>query len=290
MWENGGKSIKQRVLLWLNNVRFSYQIHKKGWRFEIILPERYKRPIRGIKILVTVIGLFSAFIAFGSSVIAFLFGLGIYLFMSVVERIIFSYTSLYVHPLPDFELERDKWLGAIWGFAKQDGNPHDIPMVGMILADEDYARKIHLLLIAWTNGNINDRNKHVSVSVVLLEDNSYVFFVYPSQDRKPAKKFFESVEKKRKEKAPDDVHHRMFMQLTLGKRCEITEQSYFPTFRRRYRPGVPFLFQLVVPGNNGPPRQVTGIQNLLLHDLKIIDRKDLTRKDIEYPLIKILGD
>lgn len=163
-------------------------------------------------------------------------------------------------------------------------------MVGMILADEDYARKIHSLLIAWTNGNINDRNKHVSVSVVLLEDNSYVFFVYPSPDREPAKKFFESVEKKRKVKAPDDVHHRMFMQLTLGKRCEITEQSYFPTFRSRYRPGVPFLFQLVVPCNNGPPRHVAGIQDLLLYDLKIIDKKDLSRKDIEYDLIRLLGE
>ncbi len=290
MWGKDGKSIKQRMLLWLNGIRFSYKIRKKGKLFEITLPERYKRPVRWIKILATVIGLLSAFFAFESSGIAFLFGLGLYLLTSIVERILFSYTSMYIHPLPGFEIEKEKWLGSIFGFAQQDGNPHDIPVVGMILKDEDYARKIYSLLMAWTNGNTNDRDRHVCVSAVLVEDNSYIFFVYPSLDRKPAKRFFDSVEEKRKKEAPDDVHHKMFMQLTLGKRCEITEQSYFKTFRRRYKAGVPFLFQFVVPSENGAPRQVTGIPELVFYYLKIIEKRDLTRKDIEYDLIRILGD
>ena len=135
-----GKTLKQRLILWSNRLRFDVQIRKKGRLVQVILHERFKLIIRAIKIVLTLIGLFSAFLIFQSVFVSFLFGLGIYLLSTFFETLIFSYNSLYVHSLPDFEIEPDKWLGAFFGYAEDPRNLGHIPMVGWIKSAEEYAR------------------------------------------------------------------------------------------------------------------------------------------------------
>ena len=70
-------------------------------------------------------------LVFQSVFVAFGFGLAMYLAVSVIERIIFTYSSLYMHPLPDFEIESEKWVGVFWGFAKEPKGEIEIPLLGM---------------------------------------------------------------------------------------------------------------------------------------------------------------
>lgn len=290
MSREDNKTRRQKLLLWLNRLNFSVQLKRKGWRTQVVIPERFRSLGRLIKIFLTIVGLFSAFFAFQSSIVAFLFGLAVYSILSGIERILFSYTNLFVQPMPDFEIENEKWLGAFFGFAQQEGNRHEIPVVGMILADQDYARKIFEILLAWTNNRRNDEDHHVCVSAVVMDEDSYILFVYPSIHRRPAEGFFEAAEADRRKSTPNDVPLRMFAQLILGKRCLITADSYFPTFRNRYKPEVPFLFRLGIPGPNGDVDQLDGVEDFVFYELKIINRDDLTRKDLEYDMVRILGD
>lgn len=283
------KTLKQWLILWSNRLRFDMMLRKKGWFFQVILHERFKPLVRAIKVALTLIGLVSAFFTFHSVFVGFLFGLAIYLVSTFFEKIVFSYNSLYVHSLPDFEIEPDKWLGAFFGFAENPKNPGQIPMVGWIMADAEYAKLVHSLLLQWSYGKLKDEENNIRASVIVDEGGEYIFFCYPNMDRKTAAKFYEEVEKERRETSLTDVHHKQMALLIFGKRCQITATSYFPTFRERYQDGVPYLFRLVVLGEDGEPQEIPGLSDFVFFNLKIKDRCQLNRKDIEYDLLRVLG-
>ena len=284
-----GKTPKQRLILWSNRIRFGMMIRRKGRFFQVILHERFKPIVGAIKIALTIIGLISAFFAFQSVFVCFLFGLAIYLISTFFEKLVFSYNSLYVHSLPDFEIEPDKWLGAFFGFAEDPKNPGHIPMVGWIMSDSEYAKRVHSLLLQWSYGKLKDEESNICASVIVDEGGEYIFFCYPNIDRETAAKFYEEVEKERKETSLTDVHHKQMALLIFGKRCQITANSYFPAFRKRYQDGVPYLFRLVVLGEDGHPKAIPGLADFVLFNLKIRDREQLDRKDIEYDLLRVLG-
>ena len=255
----------------------------------MILHERFKPVVRTIRITLTVTGLISAFFAFGSVFISFVFGLSIFLLSTFLEKLIFSYNSLYVHALPDFQIEPDKWLGAFFGFAEDPDNCQHIPMVGWIMSDREYAERVHSLLTQWSYGKPKDEENNIRASVIVDGDDEYIFFCYPNMDRKTAAQFYDEVEKQRKKKSLTDVHHKQMALLVFGKRCKITATSYFPTFRKRYQDGVPYVFQLVVLGEDGEPKKIPGLADFVLFNLKIKDRWELDRKDIEYDLLRVLA-
>lgn len=289
MSTEGGKTIKQRLILWSNRLRFDINIQRKGWFAQFVLHEGFKPFVRGVKIVLTLIGLISAFISFQSVFVSFLFGVVIYLLSTAFEKLVFSYNSLYVHSLPDFEIEPEKWLGAFFGYAEDPRNPGHIPMVGWIMSDAEYAKKVHSLLRRWSYGKQKDEENNIRASVIVDNNNEYILFCYSNMERETATRFYEEVEKERKKTSLTDIHHKQMAMLIFDKRCQITENSYFPTFRRRYVEGVPYLFRLVVPGGDGQPREIAGLDDFIFFNLKIKDRRELDRKDIEYDLLQILG-
>lgn len=286
---NGGKTLKQRLILWSNRLRFDINVQRKGRFAQVIFPERFKSFVRTIKIVLTLIGLTSAFFFFQSVFVSFLFGLVIYLLITAFDKLVFSYNSLYVHLLPDFEIEPEKWLGAFFGYAEDPRNTGHIPMVGLVMSDPEYARKVHSLLLRWSYGKLKDEENNICVSVIVENNNEYIFFCYPNMERETATHFYKYVEKVRKKKSLTDVHHKQMTMQIFGKRCQITANSYFPTFREIYKEGVPYLFQMAVPGDDGQPHEIAGLDDFIFFNLKIKDRGELDRKDIEYDLLRILG-
>lgn len=156
------------------------------------------------------------------------------------------------------------------------------------MSDAVYARKVHSLLLTWSYGRIADEDGSICASVI-VDGGDYVFFCYPSLTRKDVQTFHEGVEAERKKTSLTDEHSKMFATLVFGKRCKITPSSYFPTFRERYREGVPVLFRLALPRSDGQTEEIPGLNDLVLFTLKIKDRKDLTRKDMEFDHFRILA-
>lgn len=281
-------SIKEKLLLRLNRIFINLKI-KKSWPFlEITINEKHKSKISVAKYLITAISLLSAYFAFQSTHIAFLFALGIYLLSLFFEKIIFHYTVLYISPLPDFELVPEKWLGAFFGYAKDKENPDDIPLVGILFDDEDYAKKIHSLLLSWTCNNLVDEEKNISVSVIIEGKNSYSIFIYPNPFRKPAEEFFKRAEKEIKESSPQKMPRRLYVFQTMGRQFDISEESYLFTFMKRYREGVPYLFQVALREKDGNIKQIEGLEYFVLFNLKIKNKKDLDRKDVEYDMYRLI--
>jgi hypothetical protein len=282
------KTLKQRLILWFNHLHFKIAVRKRGWFVEVVLHERFKSPVRTSIYILTTIGLISAFFAFPVFV-AFLFGLGIFLLSKLFEKTVFSYNSMFVHTLPDFEIDNDKWIGSHFGYAEDIRNQMRIRLVGWTMSDPDYARKVHSLLLRWSYGELKDEGNNICTSVIVDGDQEYVFFCYPNLFGHAAADFNKSVEKQRRKTSLTDVHHPLTQFLVFSKRCRITAKSCFPAFRKAYIEGAPFIFSLATEGSGGQPERIPDLDDFILFNLKIKNQNELSRKDVEYDLLRILS-
>lgn len=279
------RSVTRSIYLFRNRLHFIVQIKKTERFFKLILSERYKKVIGYSKYTLTLIGLISSVFIFPNVIYSLLFALSLFLIQSIIERTIFSYVSIYIQPMPDFEIFPDKWLGMVFGYAVNSERTVQIPTVGMLFNDEEYAKKIYNLILGWNYGELRDKEGNISMSVILRDHDKYVFFAYPSMNRETVKDFFNGVEKQRREESLTDIQFQLLAQLVLGKGCKITSSSYLPTFVKRYRSGIPFYFQVFVY-KDGQPQTVQGLKDIVIGDLKIKKEAELTRKDLEYDMIR----
>ncbi|MBC8375005.1 MAG: hypothetical protein H8E26_03100 [FCB group bacterium] len=205
-----------------------------------------------------------------------------------MEKTLFSYRTMYIHPLPEFEIKNEKWVGCFFGYAQPLDQTIKIPLIGIAISDVEYARLIHGLLLKWTMGELNDNAKNITVRVIVDNPQEYVFYLYPNILKQNAQKFYESVERERKKESLSDIHHRFAVTQILGKRCEIFANSFFSQFRHLYKPGDPCHFQIRLQLANGATEEIPDLEGFLIHDFAIMEKSELTRKDLEYELDKIL--
>ncbi len=243
--------------------------------------------MRTTRYCLTFIGLVSAFFYFKSVFMAFLFGLGIYLLSSLLEKVIFSYTNLYIQPLPDFEIESNKWIAMAFGYSEPKLRIH-IPLIRMVFSNEEYGKKIYSLLLSWNYDQVKDVDNNICTSIILDGKDDYIFFCYPSIERETVTNFFRTCEKEGKEKSVTDIQTKLFTTLILGKKFKITPLSYLPTFLKRYRDGNGYLFEIAKKIPQGNTEKIEGTHSILKFNLKVKNKDELTRKDIEYDLLRTL--
>ena len=281
--------MRTRALLLLNRLRVRFPIRRRGRSYAIVFPERYRRTIALMRHGLTIIGLLLSFVVFGSVWISFGVALAIAIVGAIVNNSLFSYTSMYIYPFPDFDLVADKWLGCFFGFERFQNNPHDAPVMGITLDDEEYAQNIHRLILAWAYGELIDRDRNLRVDVIVYE-NSYVLFLYPRSTRASATRFFRQTASQRRRVSPNDVQDRLGVFFVLGKRFLLQpESSYFPTFRKRYTKGVPVILSVCVADPSGNPVPIPGLDDLIIYSLRIKDRQDLKPTDLPYQIFNIVG-
>ena len=261
-----------------------WSISREGWRVKVMIPGRYRTTVRIIKAALTVFSLGMAFLTFASQWEAFIVAAGVYVVLSLFERTLFSYSAFYLHAIPEFEIRPDAWVGMGWGVAKPPDGSIEIPTVTMMFDDAEYAKKVHELLLHWTNGELDDEEGNLSLSAI-QDGSHYVVFLYPSPTRRPAREMFTHARAALLRESPASALVELHGIFVLMKRCLIAIDSYFPTFRQRHRPGIPVLFELVeAPSSDGAWHAIPSLPPLVLHNVKFKDRIDLNRKDLEYDL------
>jgi hypothetical protein len=277
--------VKRRITLWFNRIRGNYSVKNKDGRIRAVIPDHHRQTVTYIKYFFTVVGLLSGFLVFTSVFVGF--GLGIFIFTisSMLERIVFRHSYLFIHPLPNFDLDNEKWVGCGFGYAVPPNSTSQIPLVSMMVIDQEYAKKLTSLFLSWTGGKYHDEEKNIQVTVVVTKPNEYIFFFYPNPKRPVASRFFQSARDKLRQKSLTDEIREGHVTLVLGKRCSVNSTSYFPQFRKRYRSGVPVMFDFVLPPY-GTPRSTHGIPSFVLFDFQIKNESELTRKDFVYEMVE----
>lgn len=284
-------NLKKSFYLKLNRIRLSFRFCKVNGKFRIYIHEKHQRKVKNIKWVLPLIGLFASLFVL-PLLYGFVVALFLYLFARLVEKIFYFFTSLYVHLLPDFEINNDLWLGMVFGYYAPPNKRFQIPLVGLIFSDEEYAKKFFSLLLRWNYDSLEDRDNNFVISIILNNDDSYLTYIYPNIKRKSAEMFVQEVESRRKKEFPEEQHVKLFAQFFTMKRFDITSRSYFPTFRERYEDGIPYRLDAFT-GTEENLEEFGKIKNILgftKFNLKIKERKDLTREDYEYDLLRIFSD
>lgn len=273
MSEQGNKLFNQQRNAWYKEILRDHQF---------ILPEKYRKTFKRLKIFFTLAGLLSAFFSYHSIFIAYGFGLAAYLVLSGLERNIITYASPCAHLLPEFKIEPEKWAEVFWGVAKDPQGDLEIPLVELQFADDAYARKMHALLLAWSSRD----EDHLQMSAILMDDDTYVFFCYPGIACQAASSFHAKIAKQEKQALGDDLHHCMAGIPVIAKQFTIGKGSYFPVFRRWYTNGMPFVFQFRGAGEKDASGRLDGTDEFFLRHLKIRNRNDLGKKEMEYNILR----
>lgn len=286
---NTWQKTKLKVISLINKVRLNIRVEKTPKFYRIVIHEKAKPFFTWSKNILTAISLFAAFYTFDNTVYAFIFGVSVWLLITFVEKTVFIYNSLFIMPQLTYEHEPEKLLGASFGIAVPEGELLEIPVVGFVVKDEDYARQMHETLLYWTGGEVRDEAGNVCLSATVLNSKEYVFLCYPNVNRKSVTEFHKEVESRRKEESLTDTHIPMFALTIIGKKCQIGAGSYFPTFREKYQEGVPVLFQICMPDDKGGVKSIDGVDDFIIFNLKIKGREELTRKDIEYDYIRVMS-
>jgi|GEM_PF-2630414 len=277
--------IKRRATLRMNRFRANYGLKKKRGRVQIVMPEYRRKTITYIKYFFTGVGLLSGLIMFSSVLIGFGFGVLIFAVSSILELIVFRHSYLFIHPLPSFDLDNDKWVGCGFGYVVPSNSTDQIPLVSMMVTDLEYAKKLTSLFLAWTGGEYHDKDKNIQVTIVVTKPKEYIFFFYPNPKRPIASRFFQSARDKLRQRSLSDEIGEHHVSLVLGKRCSVGPTSYFLKFRERYRNGIPVMFDFVLPPYD-TPHAAPDIHPFILFDFQIKDKNELTRKDLVYGMIE----
>jgi len=281
-------SLKGKFYLYYDKLRYGCRIQKENKFYSIIIPEQYKKFIKTIKFILTVIGLLSAYLVFGSVHIAFLFGLLLFIVGWFFERFLFLYVALYIHPLPNFKLHPEKWIGNAFGYMAHQDMGSDIPLVGAIFNDVEYAKNIQALLLSWTNGEYVDKEKNVLLSVISDKSN-YYFFIYPSFRQSYSKKKLKEFKKEIRNIDKNGIAEFQYLTFILGRRFDITDKSYFPIFRKIYKNDLPYVYRHYYGKDISNVDAIEGFRDFVFFNLKIKERKNLTRRDLECGVLKMLG-
>ena len=138
--------------------------------------------------------------------------------------------TVFIHALPNFEVDNNKWVGVGFGYASPPNREYDIPLVSMMITDLDYAKKIESLFLQWTGGLYKDEDKNVQIRIVATKPDEYIFLCYPNPKRPLAKDFFDQVKQELRQTSLEDEIGEGHITFVLGKKCSVGPSSYFPQY------------------------------------------------------------
>jgi hypothetical protein len=246
----------------------------------VAVPAYRKKSVSAFKFAVTFIGLISAFRAFGSVWYAFLFGLVLLLIGTVLERTIFVHFAGFIHALPLEEMDPSHWVGVSFGIAPDPNTGAECLGLAMVVTQKVYATRMSLLIRNWTGGVVDDLDANVGVSIVELDNSSYVFLCFPKMDRPVARKAFKEAKTELRKSSLEDQLAELHAISVFGKKCHLSPDSPYPEFAAKHRQGDPVVLRFGVP-YQGAVLMFDDIPAVKIHAFRVVKKGDLTRKDFE---------
>jgi len=282
----------KNIYILFDRLRFSFPIKKINGKLKFVLHEKYRLHVKYVKYILAVVGLLTSLLSFSSISISFFVSLVMFLLGVLFERIVFRFSTLFVTPvsLTFNNIDLKNWIAAGFGYY-EDNHSNQIPVITWIFSDVDTANSIHELLLKWSHGQVDDKEKLINISIIINErKKQYDFLLFPSLNRPGQKEFIDEAvqEKKTKKETFDDIHESMYFMQTIRKNILISNQSYLSTFKNRLPENCPVLLSFQHANKyDDTPENIDRLKNLVIHNLRIKDFNKLTRKDPEYGLMRV---
>jgi hypothetical protein len=241
----------------------------------IAINERYEKLVK-IAVRITLLCSFILIFVALPFPVSILVGLAVFFAEQILERVVFSFTVLYIASFPSFELWRKAgFLASYFAISKDKSN---VAVVGMIFENRSAAKEVFDVINTWNEGMPEDPNNDVCVSIVIDErKNKYALFVYPSLERESIKAF----QKQSEESAGDKEVNQSVAMMIMCKLFPFQNSGLQRAFLPLYEEGEKFLFGPFVLGEKGFPVPIREAQPIVKYHLKIKKRSELTQSDVE---------
>jgi hypothetical protein len=234
-----------------------------------------------------------AFFTIEPKLAAFFVGVGFSTITFLVERNLFYFKTEVLFPIPEYDPNSSKTRGLFFTLMPTPELPTGlIPCVGITFSSESEALDLYQWLLRITGGRTRDISDYLSLSVVILSEKSYIFYVLPNLDNPDVQKFYADIEAQKVKEAkrrhePIDVHMKhvrisQFGTTVLDARLETR------IFFERYKPIYPVIVKILLRNGEGV-LEIPGLDTLTLSTMKVRRREELTQADVEYSLIQLYG-
>jgi hypothetical protein len=203
-----------------------------------------------------------------------LLSLGLFILQQIFEKIIFTFTTMYVQTIPEFDSE--EWLGMIFGIP-ETGNLYKL---GMLFKTEESARKIFECIRSWNYGSDNDIDNNIKISFIVDNNRTYLTYIYPSFEKDSINAARNEADKEMFKKKQLKEQRQLICSIIICKKFEYTSTSFFKMFQLSYKNGSPIEFKPYFMGSQGIMELNT--PPIIKNTVKIKNETELTEKDLEY--------
>jgi len=285
------KIIENKSILFFR--RFSGRIRIDRKKKRLILHERYEKAVKYLLRVLTIIGIVSSILTL-PIYLSLILSVLLVLIEQVLERTGFMFNTLFIQPIPTPEdLRKAEWYANIFGFVQ--GKVADKKfLIGLVFKDKEAGEKIFKCISAWNNLEKYDMEDNIRLSFIIENEKDYSTYLYPSANRKVIKKFESKIRKNGKQ------HNKLIYMLIMCKVFPYGKDSSFYKFKKEYQNFSLFTLngksqeykQFTLQGFYLNEGKMIPLDNLKIEKfhLKIKNREDLTKEDLEYEHGKFVKD
>jgi hypothetical protein len=180
--------------------------------------------------------------------------------------------SMFIQPM--FNYNSEEWRAMVYGWPPKVEDDSTF-LLGFAFNTEKYAKEFFDLLRSYNNGEDEDYENNIRLSLITEDPENYSVYIYPSTERENVTNFL----KESQEKSPEN--EILITQLIICKYFAYGEGSSFKTFKDLYKAGHKIeLIPFIVKGQS--VQQIESIKPIVKSDIKIKHRKLLQKEEMEY--------
>lgn len=233
------------------------RFHKRG--LEIRLNEKYRPFVIWTGRAVSLLSFVSIWLVGLPPLFAILISLLLWTLAHLANRFVFHYSAFFLQPLP-MSFEEVSFNDLAYVIAPDRSVP---TMVGLIFKDETIAESAFRYFRALVNGADEDQeDKNIKICAV-LENGTYYFYLYPSEERTSLRDFREM------QKKISGGRPIMTFTMTCVLSVGLVMAGGLRRFMTLYKNGEPYFLTAFVQRPAGPEPLRT-IQPILKHEFKIV--------------------
>lgn len=267
---------------WPVFIRSLISIRRVGWRPQLRISERFEPFIKWTSRILALLGIVSSLFIFPSPLEALGFAIVLFLLQQFIEKALFVYTTIYVQPLPDFEVDKKQWKAMGYAFPEPPG-PNKPDICGPAFETEEYALKVHGLFRTWNYDEDEDAENNVCFSIILETTERYTVYIYPNTKRRTAEHFHKRGEELKHSEKHGREHQALIVMMTFCKWFPYPLTSMSRRFIEGQTPDRPFWFQpFLYNAATGKMEIIFEAKPILKWNIKIKRRDELTKDDMEY--------
>lgn len=265
--------LRSKLIIWNNRRKLVIRIETRNKIPRLILHERHEQKIKWILRILTLIGITSSLLVIPPP-FNFLLSFGLVILQQIFEKIIFTFTTLYVQPIPEWNPE--EWLGMIFG-VPQTGCLYKL---GILFKNEEYARKIFECIRSWNYGLDDDVDNNIRISFIVDNNGTYLTYIYPSLEKDSINTARDEADKEMFKERQLKEQQLLIFSIIISKRFDYTPSSFFRKFQLSYKNGIPIEFKPYVMDSQRI--RELNIPPIIKYNVKIKNEIELTEKDLEY--------